>query len=143
MARRATLRASDQDRERVADRLRHAAAEGRILAEELEDRIGSVFAARTYGQLDALVADLPAPIERRHHALPLWARASFAVALALAALVVLALAAVIIIGLASAWLMWIVLMWAVWGRGRHGHHGPPRRDLRRPPMPPSRRPYLR
>ena len=51
--------ASDLDRERVADRLRHAAAEGRLLAEELEDRLGAAFSARTYGQLDALVSDLP------------------------------------------------------------------------------------
>ena len=40
MARRATLRASDADRERVAERLRHAAGEGRMLdPEELEERL--------------------------------------------------------------------------------------------------------
>lgn len=119
MARRATLRASDQDREHVADRLRDAAGEGRLLAEELEERMGSVFSARTYGQLDALVADLPVPREGRKHASPLWVRASFAVALVVAALVVLALAALIIIGLASVWVVWIALMWAFWGRGSH------------------------
>jgi hypothetical protein len=137
MARRATIRASDQDREHVADRLRHAAAEGRLLAEELEERLGSVFAARTYGQLDELTSDLPVPRGRAAHTFPLWVRASFAVALALAALVVLALTAVIIIGLASAWLVWVVLVWAVWGRGRHRPGGPAR------PVPPGGRAYLR
>jgi DUF1707 SHOCT-like domain len=59
MARRSTLRASDADREQFADRLRHATAEGRLVAEELEERLGAVFSARTYGDLDAVVADLP------------------------------------------------------------------------------------
>jgi hypothetical protein len=59
MARRATLRASDADREHVAERLRNATAEGRLLAHELEERLGAVFSARTYGELDAVVADLP------------------------------------------------------------------------------------
>src|SRR5438046_8248037 len=59
MARRATLRASDADRERIAEQLRHATGEGRLLAEELEERLERTFAARTYGELDAVVADLP------------------------------------------------------------------------------------
>jgi hypothetical protein len=59
VGKRSTLRASDADREQVAERLRQATAEGRLLAEELEQRLGAVFAARTYGELDALVADLP------------------------------------------------------------------------------------
>src|SRR5579871_4656935 len=66
MARRAILKASDSDREQVAERLRHATAEGRLMAEELEERLEAVFAARTYGELDAIVADLPgAPAPRR------------------------------------------------------------------------------
>jgi hypothetical protein len=60
MDRRPALRASDSDRERIVDRLRHAAAEGRLLADELEERIGAAFSARTYGELDRLVRDLPA-----------------------------------------------------------------------------------
>lgn len=53
------MRASDADREYIAERLRNAAAEGRLTAAELEHRLGAAFAARTYGQLDAAVADLP------------------------------------------------------------------------------------
>jgi hypothetical protein len=61
MTRRAMMKASDADREHVAERLRSAAAEGRLLAEELEERLGAAFKARTYGELDATVADLPTP----------------------------------------------------------------------------------
>ncbi|MGH2851067.1 MAG: DUF1707 SHOCT-like domain-containing protein [Solirubrobacteraceae bacterium] len=59
MAGRAILRASDSDREQIIDRLRKAAAEGRLAAHELEDRVGAALRARTYGDLDATVADLP------------------------------------------------------------------------------------
>jgi hypothetical protein len=59
MARRSHLRASDADRDYVAERLRDAAGEGRLLAEELEHRLGAALSARTYGELDAVVADLP------------------------------------------------------------------------------------
>jgi Domain of unknown function (DUF1707) len=61
VARRYSLRASDGDRDDVAERLRTAAAEGRLLVTELEQRLEAAFRARTYGELDALVADLPAP----------------------------------------------------------------------------------
>jgi hypothetical protein len=63
MATRAHLRASDADRDRAADRLRVATAEGRLTAEELEERMRAALSARTYGELDALVADLP----EEHH----------------------------------------------------------------------------
>ena len=54
-----TLRASDADRDRVADRLREALAEGRITAEEHAERIDAVYQAKTYAELDAVVQDLP------------------------------------------------------------------------------------
>jgi hypothetical protein len=72
VARRSQLRASDQDREHVAERLREAAVEGRLTSDELDERLGRAFAARTYGELDDLIGDLPA---RR----PPAARASVAV----------------------------------------------------------------
>jgi Domain of unknown function (DUF1707) len=53
------LRAADADREAVADRLRAAAGEGRIDFAELEERLGRAYGARTYGELEALVTDLP------------------------------------------------------------------------------------
>ncbi|MGI8714294.1 MAG: DUF1707 SHOCT-like domain-containing protein [Solirubrobacteraceae bacterium] len=61
MARRESLRASDSDRELIVDRLHQAATEGRIVAEELEQRVSAALTARTYQELDATVSDLPGP----------------------------------------------------------------------------------
>jgi hypothetical protein len=58
VAKLSSLRASDSDREQVAERLRCATAEGRLTAGELEERLEVLFASRTYGELDALEADL-------------------------------------------------------------------------------------
>lgn len=59
VARRAALqRVSDAEREKVAERIRAAAADGRLGLDELDDRLGSALAARTRGDLDAVVADL-------------------------------------------------------------------------------------
>jgi hypothetical protein len=54
------LRASDADRERTAEQLRHAAGEGRLTVDELDERLDAAFAARTHADLQRLVADLPA-----------------------------------------------------------------------------------
>jgi hypothetical protein len=59
------LRASDDDRERTAEQLRGAAAQGRITVDELEERLQAAYAARTQGDLAPIVADLPAAPERR------------------------------------------------------------------------------
>ncbi|MEU6443658.1 DUF1707 domain-containing protein [Streptomyces sp. NPDC047046] len=56
---RGELRASDADRERVAERLREAVAEGRLDMEEFDVRLGAAYAARTYGELAPLTRDLP------------------------------------------------------------------------------------
>jgi hypothetical protein len=53
------LRAADADRERVAAVLREAAAEGRLDLGELDERLGQVYAAKTYGELEPLTRDLP------------------------------------------------------------------------------------
>jgi len=53
------MRASDSDRERVAEALREAAAEGRLDLEELNERLDLVFAAKTYAELEPITADLP------------------------------------------------------------------------------------
>jgi hypothetical protein len=71
----------------VAERLRAATAEGRLLAEELEQRLEVAFHARTYGELDALVVDLPAPPAplptRRRPGLPVVAGATLALGILL------------------------------------------------------------
>jgi hypothetical protein len=57
----ADVRASDADRDRVADILREALAEGRLDAGEHAERIDAVYSARTMGELEPLVRDLPRP----------------------------------------------------------------------------------
>jgi hypothetical protein len=52
-------RAADADREAVAERLRIAAGDGRIDLAELDERLARAYAAKTYDQLQVLVADLP------------------------------------------------------------------------------------
>ena len=56
----ARLRAADVDRERTADVLRGAYVEGRLTQDELDVRLGQAYAAKTYADLAALTADLPA-----------------------------------------------------------------------------------
>jgi len=53
------LRASYEDRDRVIEVLRVAAGDGRLTAEELDERVEVAFSARTYGELAALTSDLP------------------------------------------------------------------------------------
>jgi len=54
------LRASHDDRDRVVEELRVSAGDGRLTAEELDERLEQAMTARTYGELARLVADLPA-----------------------------------------------------------------------------------
>lgn len=54
------LRASHEDRDDVVEQLRVAAGDGRLTAEELDERLESALTARTYGELALLVRDLPA-----------------------------------------------------------------------------------
>ncbi|MER5863903.1 DUF1707 domain-containing protein [Kitasatospora sp. NPDC002040] len=56
----AELRASDADRERIAELLRDAYAEGRLTVEEHSERIEAAYNARTLGELVPLTRDLPA-----------------------------------------------------------------------------------
>jgi Domain of unknown function (DUF1707) len=58
----AAMRASDADRDAVlADLSEHFQA-GRLTAEELDERTGQALAARTWGELRELLADLPAAL---------------------------------------------------------------------------------
>lgn len=56
-----TLRLSDADREAVADRIRAAAAEGRLTLEEADERQQAAYAAKVEADLTPLTADLPPP----------------------------------------------------------------------------------
>ncbi|MEO3815804.1 DUF1707 domain-containing protein [Plantactinospora sp. B24E8] len=61
MEQRDRMRAADSDRAAVADRLRRALDEGRLDLNEYDNRLQRTYAAKTYGDLDGLLADLPAP----------------------------------------------------------------------------------
>lgn len=61
----ARLRASDDDRERVAATIQTAGAEGRLTLEEVEDRLSTVYATRFTDELGELTTDLPRPQPER------------------------------------------------------------------------------
>jgi len=54
------LRASRADREHTIDVLKAAFVQGRLTQDELDERAGQVFASRTYAELAAVTADIPA-----------------------------------------------------------------------------------
>ena len=54
------LRASHADREQAVGVLKAAFVQGMLAKDEFDERVGQAFAARTYGDLAALTADLPA-----------------------------------------------------------------------------------
>ena len=53
------MRTSDAERQRVAEFLRDACADGRLTAEELEERLDLLFAGSTVADIAELVRDLP------------------------------------------------------------------------------------
>src|SRR5262250_3266023 len=53
------IRASDADRDRTAALLREHLAAGRLSSEEFNERLDQAYAAKTLGELDQLLADLP------------------------------------------------------------------------------------
>ncbi len=70
------LRASDSDRQAVADQLNQSVGDGRLTLAEFSDRVGAAYAARTRGELDVLVDDLPVRTDVNAVALPASAVAS-------------------------------------------------------------------
>ena len=65
MLTRSQVLASDAERERTVDALRDHYADGRLESDELEERVGAAYKARTRGDLDALLSDLPSERGRR------------------------------------------------------------------------------
>jgi uncharacterized membrane protein YccC len=53
------IRASDADRDRTAAALREHLAAGRLTTEEFDERLDKTYAAKTLGELDQVMADLP------------------------------------------------------------------------------------
>jgi hypothetical protein len=101
------MRAADADRDRTVERLRDAAAEGRLTPDDLERRLETALAARTYAELDSLVADLPqrdgaSPAAREHSEL-----AGFVVTS------VLLVTIWALTGMGYFWPVWPILGWGV------------------------------
>ena len=129
------LRASDADRERASELLREHHAVGRLTAQEFNDRLERVFTARTRGELDALLADLPAidlyqlpsagirPVARRrnpdlvrpsHGPLLPANRAAWVTWAAAGALAVAVWAVVGLVSGGAAWIPWFLLVIIPW-----------------------------
>lgn len=60
------MRAGDGDRERVAAQLKHALDEGRLDLSEYDERLQKVYSAKTYGDLNGLLDDLPGTVPPQH-----------------------------------------------------------------------------
>ncbi len=94
-------RASDRDREQTAERLRQAAGEGRLQPDELEHRLDAALSASTYGELDAIVSDLPGPRPQTSWRLSTLARPRTFPAVSLALASSLAVALVLLVLMAA------------------------------------------
>ncbi len=64
--RREDLRVADVDRSFVAERLKSAVDEGRLTLAEYDERLRDTYAAKTYGDLDKLIGDLPGVTPAQH-----------------------------------------------------------------------------
>jgi Domain of unknown function (DUF1707) len=125
MARHGSYRASDEDRDRIVDRLHKAATEGRIAAEELEHRVSAALKALTYDELDATVADLPSPRPHRgrepaRRSAPQWALSTVAhnPMLLLFAIPVIAVTAAMVLVATVMWAVLMVVVLVLGGRPR-------------------------
>jgi fatty acid desaturase len=110
MARHSSLRASDADRDAVAERLRQAAIEGRLDPDELEQRLHTALRARTYGDLERLLRDLPAkPVkwerQRRSAVAP---AAGFAMVMVLRTFVALVILGAVLVAAAATFAWWMI-----------------------------------
>jgi hypothetical protein len=127
------LRASQAEREQVVERLRFHAGEGRLELDELEQRIGAAFAARTHGALAELLGDLPRR-ERRER--PGLARSPHLRAFVMVQLLLVCVWA--LTGMGYFWPIWPLLGWGI---GLVADLGPGRRGAcskaRRPVAPPG------
>ena len=74
-----SLRVGDRERDSVGEILRQGHLEGRLDTDELQSRLERCMTAKSYAQLDELVADFPPEAEARERPVPrrrptTWAR---------------------------------------------------------------------
>jgi Domain of unknown function (DUF1707) len=106
------LRASDAERESIVAQLREHGAAGRLDVDELEQRVGAAYAARTHGELGELLADLPARRPARAVAAPHvrhWPRHEWAGFFGVNALLIAIWA---VTGAGYFWPAWVMVWWA-------------------------------
>jgi Domain of unknown function (DUF1707) len=125
----AAMRASDADRDGVVSDLSEHFQAGRLTAGELDERTGRALAARTWGELGELVADLPAartPAATSSRVRPRLPSGHVALALAGLGIAAVVLADVFHAGWGLIWLLLFVLFKArrslcySGGSGRYG-----------------------
>src|SRR3954468_8794322 len=120
MAPHSSLRASDADRDAAAEQLRHAAVEGRLEPDELEERLHLALRARTYGDLQRLLDDLPRkPIAWKRRTADRMSAARTALAVSMRVVVALAVVAVVLVAVAAMsawWVLWAVVWFGLRGR---------------------------
>jgi hypothetical protein len=131
------LRASDADRQRVADVLREHTSAGRLTIEEFDQRVDAAYAARTVPELRRLLADLPvriddvlapdvpaAPAQREYRPRPGWPRwAGLAASVAV-------LLGLVLLATRGYFVFWPLLLGGIFvfgggrrgGRRHHHHH---------------------
>ena len=110
------MRAADVDRDRVVDLLRDHRAAGRLTTDELEDRTARALEARTFGELDALLTDLPGDRRRqqRSEARRELARRAFHEHLRAYVMVMVLLVAIwALTGMGYFWPVWPALGWGI------------------------------
>jgi hypothetical protein len=114
------LRVGDRERDAVAEILRQRHLEGRLDTDEFQTRLERCLAAKTYADLDVLIADFPRAESERHRAREDWRWRPWTLAFPCLPLVLIA---AIVIGGHAAWVavplvfFFVVrpLAWRAWG----------------------------
>jgi len=104
------LLASDAERDAAVERLRVAAAEGRLDASELDARVEAALRARTASELEPLLADLPEPRARRSSRRRTGRRPEVAVCMRVVVLLIVIWA---LTGAGYFWPVWPMLGWGL------------------------------
>jgi DUF1707 SHOCT-like domain len=119
-----SLRVGNSERDAVGEILRREHVNGRLDAVEFQERLDRSFAAKTYADLDALVADLPGTEPTRRHRAHAWTPWPWPLGLVPLAVIAIIASGGHIIWLAVPLFALFVLRPLVlrsWGRGYRGY----------------------